>query len=168
MKVLVVYFSRSGHTEQVAREIADALHADVEPIGDKTSRRGVVGYLRSGYEAAMKRLPDIAPPVHDLSTYDLVVVGTPVWNASVSSPVRAFLTRNRGSLKRVAFFCTCGGRGAERAFREMELASGRRPADVLPLRERDLRKGYAERVERFVREIRAVLEPQPQRAAPAA
>ncbi len=159
MKALVVYFSRSGHTETVARAVADALHADVEPIADRTSRRGILGYLRSGFEAATRRMPDISPPSHDLSQYDLVVVGTPIWNASVSSPVRAFLSRNRKDLKRVAFFCTMGGRGAERAFREMERASGRRPADVLVLKERDLRGDLHQPIDRFVRELRAVLEP---------
>ncbi len=112
-------------------------------------------------------MPDIAPPAHDLAQYDLVVVGTPIWNASVSSPVRAFLSRNRKDLKRVAFFCTMGGRGAERAFREMERASGRRPADVLVLKERDLRGDLRQPIDRFVRELRAVLEP-PQTAIPAA
>src|SRR5512143_1474864 len=125
MNALVVYFSRSGHTEQVARRVADALHADVEPISEKTSRSGLLGYLRSGFEAATRRIPTIEPPVHDLSSYDLVVIGTPIWNASVSSPVRAFLERNRKNLKRVAFFCTMGGSGSERAFREMERAAGR-------------------------------------------
>lgn len=166
MKALVVYFSRSGHTETVARLVADALHADVEPIADHTSRRGILGYLRSGFEAATRRMPDIAPPSHDLAQYDLVVVGTPIWNASVSSPVRAFLSRNRKDLKRVAFFCTMGGRGAERAFREMERASGRRPADVLVLKERDLRGDLKQPIDRFVRELRAVLEP-PEVAIPA-
>lgn len=166
MNVLVVYFSRSGHTETVARKLADALHADVEPITDKKSRSGILGYIRSGFEAATRRLPDIEPPVHELSSYDLVVIGTPIWNASVSSPVRAFLERNRRNLKRVAFFCTMGGSGSERAFREMERAAGMRPADVLVLRERDLRGDYGRKIDRFVREVRSVLEPRA--AAPAA
>ncbi len=160
MNALVVYFSRSGHTEQVARKVADLLHADVEPITDKTSRRGILGYLRSGFEAATRRLPEIEPPMHDLAGYDLVIIGTPIWNASVSSPVRAFLDRNRGKLKRVAFFCTMGGSGSDRAFHEMERAGGKRPASVLVLRERDLRGDYSRKLDRFVREVRAVLEPQ--------
>ena len=159
-KVLVVFFTRSGNTAKVARAIADAFDADVELIEDGTSRRGVLGYLRSGYEAGRRRLPRIGAPKHDLRAYDLVVVGTPVWNMNVSSPVRAFLVRNRGDLPRVAFFCTCGGRGGERAFREMTKACGKSPTDVLVLREGDLKRDWSPAVERFVREIRATLEPQ--------
>ena len=159
-KVLVVYFSRSGHTEKVACAMAKTLDADIEWIEDATRRSGILGYLRSGYEAGRRRLPKIAPPKHDLHAYDLVVVGTPVWNMNVSSPVRAFLVRNRKDLPRVAFFCTCGGRGGERAFREMSAACGKSPTDVLVLREADFSRDWAGDVERFAREVRAVLEPK--------
>lgn len=165
-KVLVVYFSRSGHTAEVARAIAEAFDADVEAIDDATPRDGLLGYLRSGYEAGRRRLPSVGAPKHDLRAYDLVVVGTPVWNMNVSSPVRAFLVRNRKDLPRVAFFCTCGGSGGQRAFREMTAACGKSPTDVLVLREPDLARDWSADVDRFVRDVRAVLEPKV--AAPAA
>ncbi len=158
-KILVVYYSRTGNTEKVARSIADALHADIEPIIDKAQRKGIIGYLRSGYEAGRRRETSIRPLTHALRDYDLVVIGTPVWNANVSSPTRTFIARHRKDFKRVAFFCTCGGRGAKRAFHEMETASGKNPADVLSLREAELRSDYSEKIARFVREIRMVTEP---------
>lgn len=167
MKTLVIYYSRSGHTEKLARSIADALDADLEPIVDKTSRRGLLGYLRSGYEAVSKKLAPIDAPKHDLASYDLVVVGTPIWGAMPSSPVRAFLAQQRKDLKAVAFFCTCGGRGAEKVFAEMSSLTGKSPADVLVLREAELAGEFSDRVARFVREIRLALEP-PRARAPAA
>ena len=51
----------------------------------------------------------ITPPKHDLSEYALVVVGTPIWAARLSSPVRTYLSQQRESLERVAFFCTQAG-----------------------------------------------------------
>jgi len=166
MKVLVVYFSRSGHTAEVARAIANTFDAAIEAIDDPTPRAGIIGYLRSGYEAGRRRLPHVGDPKHDLRAYDLVVVGTPVWNANVSSPVRAFLVHNRKELPRVAFFCTCGGRGAQRAFREMSAACGKSPTDVLALRGVDLSRDWSAKVDRFASDLRAVLEPKV--AAPAA
>ena len=159
-KVLVVYFSRSGNTAKVARAIANAFDADIEVIDDSTSRSGLFGYLRSGYEAGRRRLPHVGAPKHDLRKYELVIVGTPVWNMNVSSPVRAFLVQNRKDLPRVAFFCTCGGRGGQRAFREMTAACGKSPTDVLVLREADLARDWSGGVDRFARDIRAALEPK--------
>ena len=159
MKALVVYYSRSGNTANVAHEIADALGAEVEPILDTTPRAGVLGYLRSGFEAAFRRQPYVSSPKHALSSYDVVVIGTPIWNMSLSSPVRAFISRHRKDLPRVAFLCTYGGSGAERVFREMTRVAGKSPTDVLALREAELEGDYSARIALFVRDLRAVLEP---------
>jgi hypothetical protein len=57
----------------------------------------------------------------------LVVIGTPVWAWSVSSPVRAYLTANKDRLPEVAFFCTLGGKGSETAFAQMQSIVGKPP-----------------------------------------
>ena len=56
MKVLVVYYSRTGNTKFVAEAIAQSLEADIEEIKDKKNRMGVFGFLRCGYEAIFKTL----------------------------------------------------------------------------------------------------------------
>ena len=72
-----------------------------------------------------KRGASITPMNTDPASYDLVVVGTPVWAWSVSSPVRSYLAAYRGHLPDIAFFCTMGGRGSERAFEEMQAIAGK-------------------------------------------
>ena len=160
MKALVVYYSRSGNTQRVARAIAAELGADLEPIVEPRKRLGLRAWMRSGYEATKKLVVPIEPPLHDLAQYDLVVVGTPTWASSPSSPVRTFLTVQRANLRNVAFFATCGGRGAEHAIKEMGRIAGKEPADVLVLREDEIHGGFADKLSRFVREIRLVLEPR--------
>ena len=58
-RILVVYYSRSGHTEFVARQIASRCHADLERIHDRNPRQGMVGYLRSSLEAMLGLRPAI-------------------------------------------------------------------------------------------------------------
>jgi flavodoxin len=139
-KVLVLYYSRSGHTRRLAERIALALGADLEPITDQRPRSGLIGYLRSGFEATTGRLATIAPITRDLAAYDLVVIGSPVWNAAVSSPIRAFLTTACSRIKQTAFFCTYGGRGAERAFEQMASVAGRLPVATLAVKEAELER----------------------------
>jgi len=136
-KVLVVFYSRTGFTRALARQIAEALGGDIEDLADTRSRDGVLGYLRSGFEAALRRRTVLEPLAHEPASYDLVVVGTPVWNASLSSPVRTFLSDHGPEMKRVAFFCTFGGSGDARVFQQMIEASGRVPLTVMSLRNRD-------------------------------
>jgi flavodoxin len=133
MRILVAYYSRTGTTEKVAHALATALGADIEAIVDHTRRRGIIGYLRSGYEATLGRLVLIAPATRDPWSYDLVVVGTPIWNQCLSSPVRSYLERHE--FHKVAFFCTCGGRGSERVFAQMAEAAGHPPVATLVLRD---------------------------------
>ncbi|MCX5746182.1 MAG: NAD(P)H-dependent oxidoreductase [Proteobacteria bacterium] len=156
-RVLVVYFSRTGHTHQVAAAIANEVGADLEPILDRTRRMGVFGYLRSGFEAAFQRHVDIGAAEHDPATYDLVIVGTPIWNLAVSSPVLSYLQRHRDAFRAVAFFCTCGGMGAERVFAQMARAAGAKPAATLAVREADLGRAEVD-IERFATSIETAVE----------
>lgn len=140
-KILVVYYSRSGTTRKVAQSLAAALRCDTEEIVEERSRSGVFGYLRSLIEARRRAPSRIATAGKDPSTYDVVVLGTPVWAWSVSSPLRAYMMANRLRLPAVAFFCTLGGAGADTAFAQMQDLAGKHPVACLSVTARDLASG---------------------------
>ncbi len=166
MKTLVLYFSRSGNTRAVARRIADKLNAEIEELTDRTNRRGIFGYLRSGREAFLGLRANLNPIASRLSDFDLVVIGTPVWNMSLSSPIRTFLLDHAAELPRVAFFCTLGGMGRDRVLREMERLAGKAPLSTLVVTEHELEGGDLGRlVDRFVTGIPE--EPSRPRGEPA-
>ncbi|MFM0500197.1 flavodoxin family protein [Paraburkholderia caffeinilytica] len=124
-KILVVYFSRTGTTRLLASVLARMLAADLEEICDCSDREGPSGYLRSLADAIRRRPVEIVPAGLSVSKYDLVVIGSPVWASSVSAPVRSYLIENRAQLPHVAFFCSFGGRGADKALREMGELAGK-------------------------------------------
>ena len=156
IRTLVVSYSRSGNTRRLARAIAKALGADHEEIQDRADRAGITGYLRCALEAFFEASTEIGPPRHDPADYDLVVVGTPVWATSVSSPVRTFLWLERQRLPAVGFFATLGGVGSEHAFGQMRGLAGKAPTSTLAIRENELARGVpAERVARFAEKLRA-------------
>lgn len=155
-RILVVYYSRSGTTREVAVQLCARLGADLEEITDPTPREGVLGFLRSACEAQRRRMPPIGRTRNDPADYDLVVVGTPVWASSLASPVRAYLRRHRGILRKVAFFCTCGGSGSHGALAQMQEESEREPVVRMQLRQDDVGTVSAEAsIERFVERVRA-------------
>ncbi|HVZ76729.1 MAG TPA: NAD(P)H-dependent oxidoreductase [Gemmatimonadaceae bacterium] len=159
-RILVAFYSRTGNTRRVARLLADALgDADLEELMDPTPRMGVRGYLRSGYQAFFKRRTPLAPLRHDPARYDLVILCTPVWNASVSAPARAFLAAHARRIHRIAFLACFGGFGLERVLRQLTEANGTRPLATTAVRESDLASGQAEAiVTRFAAELRTRLE----------
>ncbi len=169
-KTLVVFFSRTGHTRRIAERLARALGADLDVIREARSRLGLGGYLRSGYEATFKRESAIEPTGLDPAGYDLVIIGTPVWNYSLSSPVRAYLHQHRDVFKAVAFFLTEGGTGQARVFGQMTEVVGKLPLGTLTIRESELEETDLDaRVDAFAKKLIAELFRRPVRlAAPAA
>jgi flavodoxin len=161
-RTLVVYYSRSGTTRKVAEALTQMLGGDIDEIIETRGRSGVFGYLRSVIEARRQRPSHIAPERHDPSAYDLVIIGTPVWAWSVSSPVRAYLAGTSGRLPKVAFFCTLGGAGDARAFAQMQSVAGRAPRAVCAITARDVASGrYRERLSEFAKALEplAVVKP---------
>ncbi len=155
MKALVVYYSRTGLTRKVADKLAVELGADKEEIIDKTNRMGVMGYIRSGKEAYQKILADIEAPKINPSNYDLVIVGTPVWAATMSSPVRAYLTAQKDKIKRAAFFATQGGSSDCKALNHMaDLAGLKSSGSFVASSKEVVKDDYRAKLSQFVKIIR--------------
>lgn len=115
MKTLVVYYSRSGKTKFVAEKIASELKADIEEIADKKNRSGRLGFLKAGYDATRGNETEIEEIKKSPKNYDLIIVGTPVWNSRPAAAISTYLKRNNLSEKKVAIFCTKDSEGKEKA-----------------------------------------------------
>jgi flavodoxin len=153
---LVVYYSRTGYTRTVAGDLVAALHADVDQLDDARDRCGIWGYLRCAREALKKRTVQLVQPAYDPSRYDVVVLGTPVWAGNISSPLRSYVAAHKAKLKQVAFFCTQGGSGAEKVFRDLGELCGQSPLATLAIKDRDITKrAYAQELERFAAAVTA-------------
>ena len=115
MKTLVVYYSRTGKTRFVAEKVAAELEADIEEVVDLKSRNGRFGFLKAGYDATRGNETEIGETQKLPSDFNLIVVGTPVWNSRPASAVSTYLKRNDFAGKKVAVFCTNEGMGEEKA-----------------------------------------------------
>jgi flavodoxin len=157
MKTLVAFYSRTGNTRRLAQLIATAVDAEVEEINDRANRSGFLGYLRSGWERWHGRGTELAPARHDPAAFDLVIIGTPVWQAAAATPVRSYLQDHAMELPDVAFFCTHGGMGSRYAFRELEDLCGKSPRATLACTERQLvRADLGQAVATFAAQLRSI------------
>lgn len=159
MKTLIVYYSRDGHTRMVAKELAEALGADIEEIYEVKSREGVLGYLSAGKDAMLKKQVEIKPFSVDPILYDLVIIGTPVWGFTMCCGVRSWLTRYGSTLKNVAFFATMGGSGDKRAFSGMAELCGQAPlAKASFIDKAIIKKDHREKLNAFIDALRKKTE----------
>jgi hypothetical protein len=158
-RFLVVYYSRTGYTRTVAGDLVAALHADVEQLDDARDRCGIWGYLRCAREALKRRTVELVQPAYDPSRYDVVVLGTPVWAGNISSPLRSYVAAHGAALKHVAFFCTQGGSGAEKVFRDLRDLCGQPPLATLAVKDRDItQRAYSQDLERFAAAVSAAVQ----------
>jgi len=152
MKCLVAFYSRTGITKKVAEAISKILKCDSEEIFDTQNRAGGVGYFKSGRDSTMKKLTELKKIKNNPASYDTVIIGTPIWAWNVSTPIRTYLSQNK--FKKVAFFCTMGGSGGKKAFKEMEKLCKEKPIAVLELKTAEVADNkHLQKVREFAKKI---------------
>lgn len=91
MKTLVVYYSWKGNTEVVASEIASSLGADLLKLEEIKKRPGgILGFLISGMQGARASKTGLKPINCNLSDYDRIFIGTPIWASGSVPAVNTF------------------------------------------------------------------------------
>ena len=129
MSKLVAYFSASGKTASLARKLADEAGADIFEI------RPAVPYTnedlnwmnkqsRSSVEMSDKSSrPAIADTSVDISKYDTIYIGFPVWWYIAPTIINTFLESADFSGKKIILFATSGGSGFGKAVDNLKVSA---------------------------------------------
>ena len=118
-KTLVVYYSASGNTERVAKDIAEAAGADLFEIVptevytsddlDWTNPDSRVS--REHDDESLRDVPLTTTEVPDWDSYDTVFIGYPIWWGIAAWPVDTFVKNNDFTGKTVIPFATSSSSG---------------------------------------------------------
>jgi len=109
--VLVIYYSRSGNTEAMAREVARKLNADIVKIEAERYPLDYQGWRNAGNDADDKvTMVQIKPEVVDMEKYRLVFIGSPIWWYRPAPPLWTFVEKNDFTDKNVILFNTFNSR----------------------------------------------------------
>lgn len=111
MKSLVVYYSYGGNTKRIAEKIAKETGADILRIETVVPYEGsyneVVNQGQDEVESGY--CPEIKPLSVDISAYDTIILGTPVWWYTFAPAMHTFLKSQEWKGKTVYPFATNGG-----------------------------------------------------------
>lgn len=103
-KTLMVYFSFSGNIDKVAEAVKDQTGADLIKI--EPAQKGLdyaANYYSLGSDLIskirskpndIKSYPAIDPVKADISQYDFIIIGTPLWWSQMAAPMQTFLFQN--------------------------------------------------------------------------
>jgi len=109
-KVLVVYYSLSGNTAEIAERIGDMTNGSLFEIETEKSYPSIpASILVAMSELKNTNFPDLKKTVDDFSSYDVIFVGAPVWMYTVATPMLSFLSQADFKGKTVVPFVTDGG-----------------------------------------------------------
>ena len=110
-KVLIVYYSYSGNTKAVAEKLQAKTGGDVYRLETVRTYPSEHKALTDEAKRELEEndLPALSGTLPDLSSYDLILVGGPVWWYTVATPVMQFLAQADFAGKKTAAFCTHGG-----------------------------------------------------------
>ena len=120
-KVLVLYYSQTSNTKAVAEEIATKLGADIDEV---VAVNPYDGDFKATIDRCMKEreagtIPEIKPLKVDVSKYDVIFLGYPIWFGTYAPPIAAFLEKADLSGKTVVPFCTFGSGGLEASIKDL-------------------------------------------------
>jgi flavodoxin len=156
MRSLVIYYSRTGRTKKIAEELHTSLGADIDEIQDEKKRSGIMGWLSAGRDARSKNTTSIKSVEKNPNDYQVVTIGTPTWNGTVSTPIRTYINRYMKSFRHVACFTTGDGEDPE-ALNEIEqLLEGMVIAKMHLVRTKEIETNkYHDKLEKFVEKIKS-------------
>lgn len=110
---LMVYYSRTNNTKEISELIAEEVGGEFLEIKDKKSRTGPIAYVLGAVESFMGKKTNIEYEKRDLTQYDTVYLGTPVWASKPAPAMLQFIEENDFNGVDVVTFATFMGSGGE-------------------------------------------------------
>lgn len=94
MKKCILYYSKSGNTEYAAKYLAGKIDAALVKLVEKKGRKGVLGFVKSGFQAINKRASELdGNPWEDIEEYAEMYFMTPIWASNGTPAFNAFMEK---------------------------------------------------------------------------
>ena len=125
-KGLVAYFSASGNTKKIAEMVAEEGGFDLHEIApEKEYTKADLNWMdkksRSSVEMNDKAFrPAIKKPDLDISGYDKILIGFPIWWYVAPTIINTFLEAYDFAGKQIILFATSGGSGFGNTVKELQ------------------------------------------------
>jgi hypothetical protein len=103
---LVVYYSRTGKSEIVAKTIAEYFNSDIVQIKAPAYPEGAAGYMRATIDCTLDRTTTIEPAQVDFSNYSFIILVSPIWGWNISVPMRTLIMQSNFNNKKLVMVTT--------------------------------------------------------------
>lgn len=120
MKKLFIYYSHTGNGEVVAEHFSDE-GVEVRRVYPKKDlpKSFFFGILAGGFQATINKKAKLNDFDSDISGYDHIYIGSPIWNARFSCPINTVLEQLDLSNKKLTFVLYSGSGEADKAVKRI-------------------------------------------------
>jgi flavodoxin len=159
MNGIVIFYSWKGATERFARAISDALSIGYRRLEETKERRGIWGFITASLDALGDKCADLRNEAEDLelSSYDTVFIGGPVWASKPVPTLNTFLRDANLKGKKVVLFATYSQSGSQALFDNLAMKVEKCGASVSlrwsVLEKETLDPHFADRVKEMVKTL---------------
>ncbi len=105
-KTLILYYSLTGNTRAGCEALQKKLDATIVEIKDLRKRSGKWGFFKTAFGSLFGRHTKIEPEKIDLTGYQNIILGSPIWTGKLSMAIRTVIDRNRFDGKKVLLYTT--------------------------------------------------------------
>ncbi len=154
-KKLVAFFSATGTTKKVAEMIAEETNADLFEIEPqipytKADLNWMDKKSRSSLEMSDKKYrPEIKEKDIDISLYDEIFLGFPIWWYVAPTIINTFLEAHNFSGKKILLFATSGGSGFGSTIEELQVSA----PDAVIIEGRLLNRGTKQEIREWIKSL---------------
>ena len=121
---LILCYSQTGATRSVAENLQELTGADIEFIELEDPYDGTFEetIARCQQEKAEGKLPVLKPLKSDLTQYDVIYLGFPVWFGTYATPIASLVKDNDFEGSHIVTFCTFGSGGLQSSTADLKAA----------------------------------------------
>ena len=120
MKKLFIYYSLSGNGDVVANYLKDK---DIEirkvETNYKLSKHMFPAMMKGGFHAMINKKAKLINYDNDLSCYDEIIIGSPIWNSRLTPPINTVLKNTNLDGKKLTFILYSGGGFGKKATKKL-------------------------------------------------
>ncbi|MCL2045355.1 MAG: hypothetical protein FWG88_03105 [Oscillospiraceae bacterium] len=122
MNTLVVYYSKTGNTEKVAKAIIEKKNCDFDILE---------------YDDKTKKMSSKLDP----ALYEHIILLSPIWAFSLAEPMKQYILKHNAAIKQYDLVVTCGGIGLRGCIKNCLSSIGFPPRNAMKFRSKQVKSG---------------------------
>ena len=123
-KTLIVYYSRSGKSDILAKKLQEKLACDIDKIS--YTDKDHISFPSAVMESIKKATSEIKGDVHNPGDYERIIFVSPIWKSGLSTPIRSYMQKYNSKIASYSLLAVSGKVGFDGTVKDAEKVLGKK------------------------------------------